>query len=256
MGQAPPARDWRPLLGEVLDLPLTWVVPHLHPIISPSHNTSIGPMSFPGYTPGYSPQPGQDGVPLQGQNRVLPARTEWGTQTGQDWMGTPPPHPGLDKILPSQDRIRYLLCPGQDRVCHWPRVDGVPPKPGQNEVPLPQPGQDGVTPCPRDRTEVWGLAMWQLVCFLCSCRKTVLLVNSFTMAVCEEIFHSSFGHKILTELKNISHGEPLKLFFTHVFQWFDGIPLILYCFGVKYQWRVKFLYWWTGLKRERYCSAL
>ena len=67
--------------GNVLTWFTTWWeggLPHLNSIISPSHNTSNGPMSFPMRrgTPVTDPRslPGQDGVP-----------------PGRDWMVCPPP---------------------------------------------------------------------------------------------------------------------------------------------------------------------
>ena len=76
---------------------------------SPSHNTSIDPMSFSG---GY-PSPRQEGTPWLGQDGVLPARsgwvtplarTGWGTPTartgwGTPWLGSGTSHPGYSLIF-------------------------------------------------------------------------------------------------------------------------------------------------------------
>ena len=66
-----------------------WGIPHLHPIISLSHNTSIGPMSFLG-------------VPLsQTQIGVYPSPRHGGTP-GQVRMGQPPPSQGWGNPPPPQ----------------------------------------------------------------------------------------------------------------------------------------------------------
>ena len=93
---------------------------------SPSHNTSTGPMSFPGGYPqsqmgvpqsqtgrevphdGVLSLPRSGGVPpWPGQDGLLLARLEWGTpqpgmrcspQPGQDGVTAPPPRPGIGYI--------------------------------------------------------------------------------------------------------------------------------------------------------------
>ena len=123
-------------------------------MLSPSHNTSTGPMSFLGRYPNDGSQVPSWGVP-------------------QSQVGVP-----QDRVPPGQDSGSP---PGQVRIGYpWPGL-GYPP-PARTGVPPPQPGQHGVPPSP-DRTVDRPLAP---VCLLRSRRRTVMLKSLNSVKVNNE----------------------------------------------------------------------
>ena len=96
--------------------------------LRPSHNTSTGPMSFPGVPQLLFPGPLMGGGATIVPKRVVPPRRGLGTP-GQDRMGQPPASKGWVPHQPGQDGVPPWTAENGAPLCCQERMGYLPPPP-------------------------------------------------------------------------------------------------------------------------------